>query len=111
MRHLSVVRRKFSNCSLAESVAELPADNAKVPHAASSSGLPSDSFDGPVVLANTSRRESTRGASLLLNVERDLSTPATQRVSFIPPFSKGAGSLSHSYTEMLSLVEVNQAIL
>merc|ERR1719234_2084737 len=96
---------------LTEAIAELPADDGKRPHATSSSSLPPLGLDGPVVSPDLSCRESTRGTSLLLDMERNRSTSPADCVRLVAPLSKGAGSLGHlEASHHYSLVEVNQAI-
>merc|ERR1719442_258396 len=88
-----------------------PADDGKGPHATSSSGLPPLGLDRPVVSPDLSCRESTRGTSLLLDVEGNRSTSPADCVRLVTPLSKGAGSLGHfEASHHHSLVEVNQAI-
>ena len=84
-----------------ETIAELPADNGEVPHAAGAGGLPPLVLHRPAVLPDFSCGESAAGACLLLDVERRLTTP--DGVSLVPPFNKGTGYLRHSSPEVLSL--------
>merc|ERR1719474_1904426 len=87
---------------LTESIAVLPADKVKMPHSAGSSGLPPASLLRPPKLADLGSWISTWSTDFLLNMEGDLTTPAAQGVGLVPPFSKGAGSLGHGWTLLLS---------
>merc|ERR1719474_1716373 len=86
---------------LTESVAVLPADKVKVPHSASSSGLPPASLLRPSELTDLGSWISTWSTDFLLNMEGDLATPAAQGVGLVPPFSKGAGSLDPGYVMLV----------
>ena len=64
-----------------------------MPHPAGAGGLPPAGLDGPAVLSCSGAGVAAVGASLLLDVERDLAAAATQRVRLVAPLTKRARTL------------------
>ena len=73
----------------------LPADNVKMPHSASASGLPPAGLLGPSELPDLGGWVAAGGADLLLDMEGHLATPPAQGVRLVTPLSKGTGTLGH----------------
>merc|ERR1711893_374335 len=86
--HLFLLGEGDGDSSFPKSIAEFPADNGQMTHAAGTGGLPPAGLDGPVVLADSGTRVTARGADFLLKMERNFAATTAQSVRLIAPFTK-----------------------